>query len=140
VIAALCITPERNRVHLYFRLHSDANINALRVSDFLIALKRQLRKRIVLVWDRFLPHRAATVQCVILNRHIHSYFLPPYAPELNPVEHVWGYLKINPLANLTAIDVDALTETTRSHGRSIQRKQHLLRSFVNHVPLSLRLK
>lgn len=140
VIAALCITPKRDRIHLYFRLHSDANINALRVSDFLTTLKSQLKRRMVLVWDRFLPHRAKAVQSVILKRHIHSYFLPPYAPELNPVEHVWGYLKINSMANLTAVDVEALKETTRSHGRSIQRKQNLLRSFVKHAPLSLRLK
>jgi len=140
VIAALCIAPKRDRIHLYFRIHSDANINALCVSAFLNTLKRQLKKRVVLVWDRFLPHRAKIVQSVIHKRCIHSFFFPPYAPELNPVEHVWGYLKMNPLANLTAVDVEALADTTRCNGRSIQRKQNLLRSFVKHAPLPLRLK
>jgi len=140
VIAALCIAPTRDRIHLFFRLHSDANINAPRVSDFLTTLKRHLRKRAVLVWDRFLPHRAKTVQSVIGKRHIHAYFLPPYAPELNPVEYGWSYLKINSMANLVAVDLQSLTATTRSHGRPIQRKQCLLRSFVKHAPLSLRLK
>ena len=139
-IAALCVAPGKDRIHLYFRLHSDANINAPRVSNFLKLLKRQLKKRMVLIWDRFLPHRAKTVQSVIRNGRIHSFFFPPYAPELNPVEQVWGYLKINPMANLAAFDVESLAKTTRSHGRSIQKKPNLLHSFVKHTPLSLRLK
>ena len=140
VIAALCVAPKRDRIHLYFRLHPDANINAITVSDFLGILTRQLKQPVILVWDRSLPHRAKKVQSMIRSRRIHSFFLPPYAPELNPVENVWSYLKINPIANLTAFDVESLAETTRTHGRSIQKKKNLLRSFVKHSPLSLRLK
>lgn len=140
VIAALCVAPKRDRIHLYFRLHPDANINAITVADFLKILTRQLKQSVILVWDRFLPHRAKTVQSLIQKRRIHSFFLPPYAPELNPVENVWSYLKINPLANLPTFDIESLAETTRTHGRSVQKKKNLLRSFVKHSPLSLRLK
>ena len=66
--------------------------------------------------------------------------LPPYAPELNPIEYVWSYLKLNPMANLAFFDLEALTTTARRHGRSLQRKPDLLRSFLGHSPLSLRLK
>jgi hypothetical protein len=139
VIAALCISPDRDNVHLYFRLHPDANINSSSVADFLKILSRQLGRPVVLIWDRFLPHRSKIVHSLICNSTIHSFFLPPYAPELNPVENVWGYLKMNPMANMTALDINTLTETTRSHGRSVQRKQILLRSFVKHTPLFIRL-
>jgi putative transposase len=57
-------------------------------------------------------------------------YFPPYAPELNPVEYVWGYLKANPLANLAALDIDALTASTRHHTRCLQHKPRLLRSFL----------
>ncbi len=46
----------------------------------------------------------------------------PYAPELNPIEYVWGYLKLNPLANLAFFDLEQLTTTARRHTRSLQRK------------------
>lgn len=139
-IVALCVSPKRDSVHLYFRLHPDANINAVSVKDFFKDLSRQLRSPVVLVWDRLLAHRARLVQSFIRKRDIYSFFLPPYAPELNPVENVWGYLKMNSMANMTHFDVASLTETTRSNGRSLQRKQKLLRSFVKHTPLSLCLK
>jgi hypothetical protein len=56
------------------------------------------------------------------------------------VENVWGYLKRNPLSNWAPDDLQALTSTARSHSRSIQRKQSLLRSFVKHCSLPLRLR
>lgn len=62
-------------------------------------------------------------------------FLPPYAPELNAIEYLWGYLKMNPLANDPIIDADDLTLRTRCHARSLQSRQMLLKSFVQHSPL-----
>lgn len=141
VIAALCVTPDRDRVHLYFRLHPDANINSLYVADFIRILSRQLDGPIVLIWDRFSAHRSKKVQALLRDHHdYHAYFLPTYAPELNPVENVWSYLKMNPMANLALMDVDSLADTTRKSGRSLQRKHKLLRSFIRHTPLFLRLK
>jgi len=140
VIAALCISPKRDRIYLYFRIHPDANINTSSVCDFLKNLSRQISCPKVLVWDRFMPHRAIKLKPVMRKYNIHPFHLPPYAPELNPVENVWGYLKMNPMANLAVADLDSLAKTTRGHGRSLQRKQQLLRSFVKHTPLFLRLK
>ncbi len=141
VIASLCVAPSRDHLHLYFRLHPDANINSGLVIDFLRVLLRELDGPIVLLWDRFRPHRAKVTQAFI-QRHpeLHTHHLPPYAPELNPVENVWSYLKMNPMANLALTDLDTLTTTTRHYGRSLQRKQTLLRSFITHTPLSLRLE
>lgn len=35
-----------------------------------------------------------------MNGHIAVARLPPYAPELNPVEAIWAYLKKYEIANL----------------------------------------
>jgi transposase len=140
-IAALCVTPTRDRLHLYFRLHPDSNINSAVVIDFLRHLRRQLNGPIVLLWDRLMPHRSGKMQTFLASTpDLHGFSLPPYAPELNPVENVWGYLKHNPLSNWTPDDLEDLTTSARSHSRSIQRKQNLLRSFVKHSPLPLRLR
>lgn len=142
VIAALCVAPTRDRMQLYFRLHPDANINAVLIIAFLRQLRQQLDPHpIVLVWDRLRAHRAKSVIAFLRDtRTIHPVLLPPYAPELNPIEYAWGYLKQNPLANYACFDTEELANTARHYARSLQRQQHLLRSFILHSPLSLRLR
>lgn len=141
VIAALCVSPARDWVHLYFRLHPDANINAPLIVAFLRQLHGHLHPDpMVLIWDRLNAHRAKPVnQFLTDNPAIRAEFLPPYAPELNPIEYAWGYLKTNPLANYPCFDLFTLADVARHHGRSLQRQQLLLRSFIDHSPLPLRL-
>lgn len=140
-IAALLVSPERNRVSLFFRLLPDANFNAVNVRSFLNQLGRQIKTTAIILWDRFLPHRAKRTQSFFSNTpKFHAQFFPPYAPELNPVEYLWSWLKRNPLANFAPDSLEELALNARKGGRSVQRKQTLLRSFVVHSPLSLRLK
>jgi len=140
-IAALCVSPERKHVKLYFRLLPDDNFNASHVRAFLSQLNRQLKTPAIIVWDRFLPHRAKKVREFFgKTPGIHVCFFPPYAPELNPVEYLWGWLKQKPLANFTPDNLEELADNARRGSRRVQRKQNLLRSFVNHSPLYLRLK
>lgn len=140
IIAALVINPQRNRVHLYFRLHPGCNITSQRVAEFLTQLLHPLPGQGVLLWDRLLAHRGGKVQAWLAqNSPLHPHFFPPYAPELNPAEYVWSYLKTNPLANLPLADLNSLTTTARHHTRSLQRKPNLLRSFLRLSPLSLPL-
>jgi len=140
VIAVLCVSPDRDSVRLYFRLHPNINIKTSHVCDFLSQLSGQLGEPMILIWDRLNAHRSKRTQA-FLDRHteMHTALLPPYAPELNPVEGLWSYLKMNPMANTEIFDVDQLALTTRRHGRSVQRKQHLLRAFIKHGKLPLRL-
>lgn len=140
IIAALCVTPQRDAVHLYFRLHT-VNINAALVIHFLRQLEQQLAGPVTFIWDRLQAHRARKVQSFLADHpHLHTVLLPPYAPELNPSEYVWGYLKLNPLANLACSDLIQLAGSARHAARSAQRNQILLRSFIQHSPLCLRLK
>ena len=126
---------------MYFRLHPDANINAEAVVAFLRCLLKELPGHIIIIWDRFRPHRSKKVQKLLgTNLRLHLDFFPPYAPELNPVEYVWAHTKMNPMANMTAMELDALTTNTRGNMRSLQKKQPLLRSFFKKTGLSLRLK
>ena len=142
VIGALCIAPRKNRLSMYFRLHPDANIASDAVKEFLRCLLKELPGQIIIVWDRFQPHRSKKVQSLlaIRPRRLHFEYFPPYAPELNPVEYVWAHTKMNPLANATAMELDALTTGTRSSMRSLQKKKPLLRAFFKKCGLSLRLK
>jgi transposase len=82
------------RGRLWFRCFK-GTLTATRFIDFLIDLLHDTTKKIVLVLDRHPAHRAASVRRFLLaNRHrISAHFLPGYAPELNPDEHVWSALK-----------------------------------------------
>lgn len=140
-IAALCVTPERKCVKLYFRLLPNNNFNASNVRTFLVQLNRQLNNSpALIVWDRFMPHRAKKIRKFLdKTPATHVCFFPPYAPELNPVEYLWSWLKQKPLANFTPDNVEELADNARRGSRSIQHRQNILRAFVNHSPLSLRL-
>jgi putative transposase len=139
-IAALCLSPDRRTVRLYFQLLIETNFNAAAVLTFVQQLARQLRAPFALVWDRSTTHRGLGVATFLDVVGSVQVSFPPYAPELNPVEYVWSYLKTKPLANLACRDVQALATVGRHHARSLQRRPHLLRSFLSHSPLPLRLE
>lgn len=139
-IAALSISPGRERVRLYFRLHPDTNVRTGELMAFVRQLLRHVRGPVVLIWDRWRPHRARLLQAFMAERaRLHGEFLPPYAPELNPVEYLWAWLKANPLANQTPTGLPPLLASARQATRAAQRIPRLLRSFVEHCPLPLRL-
>ncbi len=141
VIAALCVPPTRDYVRLHFRLHANRNITATEVVAFLCQLRHHLNGALVLLWDRFQAHRATKVQTFLTPAsRIHPVFFPAYAPELNPIEYAWGYLKRNPWANWAPLDLDQLVVGTRRSSQALQHRSDLLRSFIRHSPLSLRLK
>lgn len=135
MIAALAVPPVRKRIGLYFSLHA-ASIKAPLVVRFLRQLCRHIRRPIVLVWDRLLAHRAKKTTAFLKNnKKVCQFFLPPYAPELNPTEHLWAYLKINPLANFPFYTTESLSSTTRYHTNRIRSKNNLLKSFLYATPL-----
>jgi len=58
-IAALVVSPRRDNVRLFFRLHPDENIKTPLIDSFLRQMSRQLgKKSFLVVWDRLNAHRA----------------------------------------------------------------------------------
>ena len=99
---------------------------------FLRHLRRHVRGRVVLLWDGLQPHRAKEVQkWVAANAHwLQVERLPAYAPELNPVEGLWGWIKGGCLANVCAEDLGPLVRRVRNGTQRLRRKQSLLHSFL----------
>ena len=139
-IAALCVSPDRDEVRLYFQLLVEETFDSQAALTFVRQLYRHLRAPMALVWDLSKIHRGPRVKTFLASTGSLHFHFPPYAPELDPVEYVWSYLKTKPLANLACPDVDLLAVIGRRHARSLQRKETLLRSFIAHSPLSLRLR
>lgn len=137
-IAALCVSPDRREVRLYFQLLVNQNFNSAAVLGFLRQLARHFRDPPLLLWDRAKIHGGLHTAVFLDVMEWPQFHFPAHAPELNPVECLWSYIKTNPLANPACPEVASLAAAGRRHTRSLQRQPDLLRSFIRHSPLSLR--
>jgi transposase len=136
VISALTVSPQRRRLGLYFDIF-DHNIVADDVVEFVAGLVRRLGK-ITLVLDRWQVHRSAVRKLEArFGRCVHIEWLPPYAPELNPTEHVWGHTKFADLANFIPDDVLHLGQSIAASLRNTRQYKTLLSSFFHHAELNI---
>ncbi len=139
-LGALVVSPYRQRLALALALHPKANIRGPQVLDFLRALNRHYRDAFVLLWDRGRPHRHRAVRAWLeAHPRWHVAWLPPYAPELNPAEQVWTYLKYGRLANFAPDNVSEIHREVRHEARRLGRRQPLLRSLFRHSALPFRV-
>lgn len=136
-ISALTVSPRRRRLGLYFDLFAH-NIKADDFETFVARMLERIGRPLTLVLDRWQVHRSAVRRLKArFGGRIHIEWLPPYAPELNPVEHVWSHTKYGDLANYVPEDILRLG---RSVNESLDRKrsnQRLLRSFFHAAKLRL---
>lgn len=120
------------RGRMWFRCYG-GTLNAERFEAFLVDLLASVKGRIVLVLDRHPAHRAGRVQRFLREHRarITIHFLPSYAPDLNPDEHVWSYLKglfrQDPLAK-----GEDLIEAVNSQMNHVQSDPALVRAFFDH--------
>ena len=112
---------------IYFRLY-EGTMGKEEVLDFLRHLNKQIDAPILLIWDRLLAHRSRLVQDYLggLKSKIAAFYLPAYAPELNPAEYVWAYLKQHELPNFCPRDLWQLSAAARSALRSMQRRRTIV--------------
>jgi putative transposase len=64
------------------------------------------------------------------------FYLPSYAPELNPTEGVWSHLKRS-LGNLAPATLDQLGALIRTRLKRMQYRSSLLDAFVAHTGLTV---
>lgn len=135
-IGALLVSPRRRRITLALALYPRLNIRGPQVVRFLQHLARHLRGPFIVVWDRGRSHKHHLVQAwLAAHPRCHIVWFPPYAPDLNPVELLWGYLKYGRLANLTPDTVDDIQAHVGRERRRLARHPELLRSFFRHCTL-----
>ncbi len=95
--------------------------------DLLTAAHQQLSGPLVLLWDDLNVHQDARLRAFIdTHDWITAFFLPPYAPGLNPVEGIWSVLRRSSQANTAFTDPDHLMRALRHGLRVIQYRGDLL--------------
>jgi transposase len=98
---------------------------------FLTHLLRYIKTPLLVVWDRLPAHRSRLVGQFLdsLDGRIAIEYLPPYAPELNPVEYLWGHWKHHTLPNVCPKDLWQLSEGARRTLRRLRRRPRLITAF-----------
>ena len=93
-----------------------------------------------IVWDQIIIHSSdVVIEYLRTVPDIITEPFPPYAPELNPVDRAWFYLKYGRLPNYTPPTVAKLRRTVEAEIKRLQGKPDLLRSFVRQSELPLAL-
>lgn len=134
-ISALTLSPQNRRRGLYFQLFPH-NIATDEAEKFIASLLAHFPRGVILVWDRWMVHRAAARRLLArFPRRLQVEWLPPYAPDLNPVEQVWNRTKYTDLANFLAEDTTSLSHAIKKSLRQTRAHQNLLRSFFKHAKL-----
>jgi len=135
VIAALSLSARRRRIGLYFAVH-DKNVKAEEFEAFLRQVQRALRRKLIVVMDRWSVHRKAA-RSLFGDERFWIEWLPPYAPDLNPVEHVWNHTKYGDLANYVPDDVLDLEIELEMSIEQTRERPELLRSFFHAAKLNV---
>lgn len=120
------------RGRLWFRCYK-GTLTAGRFLEFLSDLLADTSRPIVLVMDRHPAHRAALVRRFLLanKRRISGHYLPAYAPELNPDEHVWSALK-GMFRRDTLEQDESFVDAVDQAMSTIKESKGLVRSFFAH--------
>lgn len=85
-------------------------------------------EKILMVMDCAGWHRAKSLK-VPLN--VRLCFLPPYSPELNPVEHIWDELKEKGFHNRVFSSLNAIEDHLLEELRRLENHPEITRSIVS---------
>jgi len=143
IAGLVCVRPGR-RPRLIYRVRTHRGRKGERRSfaetDYaalLDAAHQQLDAPIVVIWDNLNTHISHAMRTLIAARDWLTVIrLPPYAPELNPTEHVWSHVKRS-LGNLRVHGIDQLTAIVKNRLKRIQYRPGLIDAFFAHTGLTL---
>jgi transposase len=117
----------------------EGSYNSERLIGFLKDVKRHLRgRKAILVWDGLPAHKSKEMKTYLVEQRnwLTVERLPGYAPDLNPVELLWGNVKGTELANRCAKDLAELDNAVHAGMARVKKSHTLVHSFLHHAGLS----
>jgi len=113
------------------------SIKAPQLLIFLRHLRRHIPGKLTVIWDGLPAHRSRLVREFVADQDgaIELEYLPAYAPELNPVEYIWGYCKQHELPNFCPKNFAQLGWAAKDALRRMQRRPRLVTSFWKQAEL-----
>lgn len=138
ICAALGYRWDGRRSRLFFQTRAGA-YNTESLIAFLKDLKRYLRgSKTILVWDGLPSHKSGVMTDFLVGERswLSVERLPGYAPDLNPVETLWGNVKGKELANRCAANLAEVFNAARGGMARVRKSRTLAYSFLKHAGLS----
>lgn len=107
-------------------------VDADSIAGFLCHLRKQNpdKYKIHLIWDNAGYHSDQRIREFANNLAIELHYLPPYSPNLNPIERLWKIMKEKVSANRYYETFDDFSEATLNFFRHIGKNKSLLRSRI----------
>lgn len=135
-IGLVLTDPDGRRVRWFLRL-VPGSVRSEHLIKFLAQVRRHLRKRLILLWDRLPAHRSGAMRRFLrAQRHwLAVEWLPAYAPELNPLEPLWDHLDDTALANTPSEQVRAVARRVHAGMARVRRRPELGRGFLRYTGL-----
>jgi transposase len=112
----------------------DHSLSSKDVITFLQQLQRQIHGKLLIIWDGSPIHRSKAIKAYLASggaKRIHLERLPGYAPELNPDEGVWSYLKRVELKNVVCKNLSELEHELRKAVRRLRPNMNALLGFIH---------
>lgn len=122
----------------YFQMHT-GSIKSPQVIEFLGHLQQHVAGKLMILWDGAPIHRSILLKNYIasLRGRIVLERLPAYAPELNPVEYMWGHLKTHEIANLMVTKAWELSFEAAAALRRMRRRPSIVAACYTQSELCL---
>jgi transposase len=123
-----------------YSLVRQKSLNSIHTVEFLRHLMRYLGPRLLVIWDGSPIHRWGEVRDFLASREgrgIQVEPLPPYAPDLNPIEAAWQHLKHVELRNVVCLDLEELHLQFHAALARLRQKTRIIRSFFQEAGLPL---
>ncbi len=138
IAGALAFRWDGRRTRFFFHTRAGSYTDAA-----LIPVLRDLRRhfpgrRVILIWDGLGGHTSRVMAAYLARQRAWLTVepLPGYAPDLNPIEQVWGNVKTRELANVCAPDLAALRPPLRAGFARVRRQPQLAFAFLRHAGLA----
>jgi transposase len=130
VLGALALHPATGAVDLVCDFHPGSYVRGEQAAAFLHrALAEYPGVRVDVVWDNLQAHKSPIVRELLADHpRLALHYLPPYAPDLNPVEGVWALTKHHRMANHTIDDLGQLHAEAARHLADVARDPDLLKT------------
>jgi transposase len=117
---------------LFLQTQSGA-YHSTEVVGFLRLLLRKISGKLLIIWDGAPIHRGQPIKDFLARgaaKRLHLEQLPGYAPDLNPVEGIWNYLKCRELGNVCCHDFAELDLALRRGKERLRHKRHVLQGCI----------
>ena len=131
-IGAIAIRPRGGDLGWHYHMLKDnTNFRGPGVVEFLTKLRSEVGGPLTVLWDQIIIHSCGVVQDYLkAHPDIRSELLPAYAPELNPVDGAWFYIKFNRIPNFVPASLQRLRHVIGKELKRLQKHPELLMSFV----------